>query len=102
MPRMETDHFLKRLMNILSKSRTFYSETILSGDFSELIDFFCWAFSQSTNLIDLLTTEKQQSGKSREIESEKKADSSFYVTTNWRFMKGLNFYCLIFKLSIIF
>jgi len=57
-----------------------------------LIDFFCWTFSQSTNLIDLLTTEKQQqSGKSKEIESEKKADPSFYVTTNWRFMKGLNF-----------
>ena len=98
MPRMQTYHFLIRLMNIffLPKSRTFYSETILSGDFSELIDFFCWTFSQSTNLIDLLTTEKQQqSGKSKEIESEKKADPSFYVTTNWRFMKGLNFYCLI-------
>ena len=39
-----------------------------------------------------MTTEKQQqSGKSKEIESEKKADPSFYVTTNWRFMKGLNF-----------
>jgi hypothetical protein len=92
---METYHFIIRLINILLKSRTFYNETLLSGDFSELIDFFCWTFSQSTNLIDLLTTEKQQSGKSREIESEKKVDSSFYVTTNWRFMKGLNFYFLI-------
>jgi len=58
-----------------------------------LTDFFCWTFSSSSNLIDLLTTVKQPNGRPKEAEMDKKVDASFYVTTNWRFMKEV-YICL--------
>ncbi|CAF1012546.1 unnamed protein product, partial [Brachionus calyciflorus] len=72
-----------------------YLKSLESGDFKELGDFYCWTFSKSSNLIDLLVTEKHSRRKEStdRINSanfqNKKYDASLFVSTNWKFMKEL-------------
>ena len=98
--------YKSKLIKTSEEFRSLYNEAILKGNFSSLVDFFCWTFSQSSNLIDLLGTEKQiNSNKQNEPESSsnsKKVDASYYVTPNWRFMKEV-YICLakmVYKLKI--
>ncbi len=57
-------------------------------NFEQLSDFYCWIFSKSMNLTDLLVTDKV----SRASNEPKKHDASFYVSTNWKFMKEIYYY----------
>ena len=40
-----------------------------------------------------MTIPKQTNAKLKDVEGEKRVDASFYVTTNWRFMKEV-YVCL--------
>ena len=57
-------------------------------NFDQLTDFYCWIFSKTSNLIDLLITDKTNSS-SKSNQETKKNDPTFYVSTNWKFMKEI-------------
>jgi hypothetical protein len=66
------------------------------GNYDNLTDFYCWTFSQSSNLIDLLTTEKQTANlqsKDQDGNVKSNVDASYNVTTDWRYMKEV-YICL--------
>ena len=66
--------------------RSVYKKAIENQNFDQLTDFYCWIFSKTANLIDLLVTDKTTSKTNQET---KKNDPTFYVSTNWKFMKDL-------------
>ena len=67
-------------------NRSVYKKAIENQNFDQLTDFYCWIFSKTANLIDLLVTDKTTSKTNQET---KKNDPTFYVSTNWKFMKDL-------------
>ena len=73
-------------------TRFAWKKAVDSQKYDQLADYYCWIFSKSSNLIDLLVTDKASS----KINSNetKKHDASFYVTTNWKFMKEIYHYLL--------
>lgn len=76
----------------IERFKLMHSQSIQSGDFKKITDFFCWIFSKSSNLIDLLVTEKYSKRKeslTRIGSASKKYDASFYVSANWKFMKEI-------------
>lgn len=59
-----------------------------TGDkLNDIADFFCWIFSKSSNLLDILTTEK--SGFKLDVTKTEllKYDVTFNIVINWKLMK---------------
>ena len=66
----------------------------------QILHFYCWNFSKSSNLVDLLITEKKNAKSTSTtpttnssqtlLKSElRKYDVTFHVLMNWRFMKEI-------------
>ena len=86
------DIFLTEIILILFYlNRLACKQVVETQSYEQLNDFYCWIFSKSSNLIELLVTDKANSKTSNE---PKRHDASFYVTTNWKFMKEI-YYNLI-------
>ena len=67
-------------------------------NFCDVLDFYCWTFSKAANLIELLVTERHSPSSSKD--SKPRNDPSFYVSTNWKFMKEI--YYFLVKMVIFF
>ena len=72
-----------------TNNRELTKKALLSDDYNEVSDFFCWMFSKSSNLLNLLIVEKNGS-KMKTTASKlelRKNDASSHVVANWRLMK---------------
>lgn len=98
------EEYRKNAVKTQEDFRALFKDALQWGKFEKVLDFYCWIFSKSANLIELLVNEKY-SKKSNDLNGKsKKNDASFYVSTNWRFMKEI-YSCLtklVFLKSPIF
>lgn len=78
-------------------------KSITENRLEDVTDFFCWIFSKSSNILDLLVTEKN--GSKLKITASKaelrKYDVTYHVNTNWRLMKEIYMYLLKLPKSIV-
>jgi hypothetical protein len=78
------------------KSPNEFKEAFLKAfdtkDCKDIQDFFCWAFSSSSNLIELLVLDRQsKSGKNSSLNEDKQTnyDPCYFKSINWKFMKDI-------------
>jgi hypothetical protein len=120
---LQNNHFLHRFLAINNKDileeyrensvvksqnefRNLYKQTIESGNYEAITDFYVWTFSKSSHLIELLVAEKHHQLSTKKTNNEdtvgvRKYDASFYVTANWRFMKEI-YNCLVKMVNFYF
>lgn len=70
--------------------RNLYRRSVENANFNSIGDFYYWIFSQPTNLMELLISEKSY----KETSEKRPIDSCYYVSMNWNFMREL-YNCLV-------